>query len=172
MIRKNYSRRVFLIEVIQNEKVLGYYAGKDWDNSVVIKGLHGAMIIKKEKGVSHIVNNLERFYCDLYSFKVTEAIESQTIIFYDEYEKEKDAKPLYAIRVKEKTDLLAEACFVSEIDKNEGTFNMTFAIEKAMLLGEKNSWKACKFLSERYNKVYKFYQEEFFVKKESTIELR
>ena len=86
MIRKNYSRRVFLIEVIQNEKVLGYYAGKDWDNSVVIKGLHGAMIIKKEKGVSHIVNNLERFYCDLYSFKVTEAIESQTIIFYDEYD--------------------------------------------------------------------------------------
>jgi hypothetical protein len=57
-------------------------------------------------------------------------------------------------------------------DKNEGTFNMTFAIEKAMLLGEKNSWKACRFLSERYNKVYKFYQEEFFVKKESTIELR
>ena len=68
--------------------------------------------------------------------------------------------------------MLAEACFVSEIDKNEGTFNMTFAIEKAMLLGEKNSWQACKFLSERYNKVYKFYQEEFFVKKESTIELR
>ena len=57
MIRKNYSRRVFLIEVIQNEKVLGYYAGKDWDNSVVIKGLHGAMIIKKEKGVSHIVDS-------------------------------------------------------------------------------------------------------------------
>ena len=102
MIRKNYSRRVFLIEVNQNEKVLGYYAGKDWDNSVVIKGLHGAMIIKTEKGVSHIVTNLERFYCDLYSFRVTEAIESQTIIFYDEYDQRKRCETIFCYKGKRK----------------------------------------------------------------------
>ena len=29
MIKKNYGRKVFLIEVSLDNKVLGYYAGKD-----------------------------------------------------------------------------------------------------------------------------------------------
>ena len=171
MIRKKSCRRVFLIEVCQNDKVLGYYAGKDWDNSVVIKDLSGAMIIKTEKGISHIVTNLEKRYSDIYSFRVVEAIESQTVVFCDEYDIVNGAKRFFAILVKDKADLLTDGCFVSEIDKNEPNFKTTFAIEKAMLLGDRNSLKAYRFLSSVFHEKYKFYQEKIYVKKESSIEL-
>ena len=37
MIKKNYGRKVFLIEVSLNNKVLGYYAGKDRDYRIIVK---------------------------------------------------------------------------------------------------------------------------------------
>ena len=48
MIRNIYSRNVFVIEVSQADNVLGFYAGKDRNYSIVVKSLNDAMVIKTE----------------------------------------------------------------------------------------------------------------------------
>ena len=171
MIRKIYSRNVFVIEVSQADNVIGYYAGKDRNHSIVIKSLNDAMVIKTEKGIRHILTNLEINNGTDYSFKVVEAVENQSTFYYDEYDNVKKLKPVYIIKVKEKSDALSEPGYISDVDFKEGSFKHSYAIEKAMKLGENRSLKTYKFLVERFSEMYDFYQETVFVKKERTIEL-
>ena len=84
MIRKSYNRNVFVIEVSQADRILGYYAGKDRNYSIVVKSLNDAMVIKTEKGIRHILTNLDINYGTDYSFKVVEAVENQSTFYYDE----------------------------------------------------------------------------------------
>lgn len=172
MIRKSYYRNVFVIEVSQADNVLGYYAGKDKNYSIVVKSLNDAMVIKTGKGIRHIFTNLENNYGSDYSFKVVEAVENQSTYYYDEYDHVKKLKPVFIIKVKEKSDVLSEPSYISNVDFKEGSFKHSYAIEKAMLLGENRSFKTYRFLVERFSEKYDFYQETIFVKKERTIELR
>ena len=172
MIRKIYSRNVFVIEVSQADNVIGYYAGKDKNYSIVVKSLNDAMVIKTEKGIRHILTNLDINYGTDYSFKVVEAVENQSTFYYDEYDNVKKLKPVYIIKVKEKSDALSEPSYISDVDFKEGSFKHSYAIEKAMQLGENRSYKTYRFLVERFSEKYDFYQETIFVKKERTIELR
>jgi hypothetical protein len=172
MIKKNFRRCVFLIKISKNDKVLGYYAGKDDNCRIVAKGLNDAMIFKTAKGIQHNITNLEKKQGKEYSFKLVVAEETKTTIFYDAYDKVKCIKPLYAIGVKDKSDMLSEAKYVSEVDFKNETFTTTFAIEKALLAGERQSWKTYRFLSKRFHEKYEFYQELIYVKRERTIETR
>lgn len=172
MIRKIYSRNVFVIEVSQADNVIGYYTGKDKHYSIVVKSLNDAMVIKTEKGIRHILTNLEINNGTDYSFKVVEAVENQSTFYYDEYDNVKKLKAVYIIKVKEKSDALSEPSYISDVDLKEGSFKHSYAIEKAMQLGEDRSSKTYRFLVERFSEKYDFYQETIFVKKERTIELR
>ena len=172
MIRKSYNRNVFVIEVRQADNALGYYAGKDRNYSIVVKSLNDAMVIKTEKGIRHIFTNLEINYGSDYSFKVVEAVEKKSTYYFDEYDIVKKLKPVYIIKVKEKSDALSEPSYISDVDFKEGSFKHSYAIEKAMQLGEDRSSKTYRFLVERFSEKYDFYQETIFVKKERTIELR
>ena len=171
MIRKSYNRNVFVIEVSQADRILGYYAGKDRNYTIVVKSLNDAMVIKTEKGIRHILTNLDINYGTDYSFKVVEAVENQSTFYYDEYDNVKKLKAVYIIKVKEKSDILSEPSYISGVDFKGGAFKLSYAIEKAMLLGEYRSLKTYRFLVERFSEKYDFYQETVFVKKERTIEL-
>ena len=80
MIRKIYSRNVFVIEVSQADNVIGYYAGKDRSYSIVVKSLNDAMVIKTEKGIRHILTNLEINYGTDYSFNPQFTMMSTTML--------------------------------------------------------------------------------------------
>jgi hypothetical protein len=136
MIRKSYNRNVFVIEVRQADRILGYYAGKDRNCSIVLKSLNDAMVIKTEKGIRHILTNLELNSGTDYSFKVVEAVENQSTFYYDEYDNVKKLKPVYIIKVKEKSDALSDPSYIRDVDFKEGSFKHSYAIEKAMQLGE------------------------------------
>lgn len=165
MIRKKIIRMVFVIEISQNNKILGYYAGRDEGGNVIIKDFLGAKIIKSEERISHIVANLEKQYGETYSFRVAEVIKRQTKEFYDAYEEVDGAERFFLIMVKGKRNLLAPACFVNEIDWNKPSFKFSLDIEKAMLLTDEKSEKVYKFLSYHFPEEYKFYQVRLFVKK-------
>ena len=47
MIRKSYNRNVFVIEVSQADRILGYYAGKDRNYSIVVNSLNDAINLEK-----------------------------------------------------------------------------------------------------------------------------
>ena len=171
MIRKNYSRRVFVIEISQAGQVLGYYAGKDKDYHILISSLNDAIVFKTEKSVRHNVTHQEKYDDETHSFRVVEADEIQSTIYYDEYDNVRKLKPTYVIRVKDKSDILSEPSFVTNFDTKEETFKHSYAIEKALAFGEPRSWKLFRFLQERFSDRYDFYQEPVFIKRERNIVL-
>ena len=83
MIKKNYGRKVFLIEVSLNNKVLGYYAGKDRDYRIIVKGIDDAMMFKNEKSVRHNVAHQERYNKNDNSFK--SSLNFEKAILFGEY---------------------------------------------------------------------------------------
>ena len=76
---------------------------------------------------------------------------------YDEYDNVKKLKPVYIIKVKEKSDALSEPGYISDVDFKEGSFKHSYAIEKAMQLGEIRSSKTYRFLVERFSEKYDFF---------------
>ncbi|WP_288280433.1 hypothetical protein [uncultured Prevotella sp.] len=163
MIKKNYGRKVFLIEVSLNNKVLGYYAGKDRDYRIIVKGIDDAMMFKNEKSVRHNVAHQERYNNGGFVFRAIEAEETKTKIYYDEYDNVEQMNALYTIRIKVKSDMLLEPGYLSEYDKNDNSFKSSLNFEKAILFGEYRINKMLYHLSRKYAEKYVFFFDRLFV---------
>ena len=172
MIRKSYSRRVFVIEISQNGVFLGYYAGKDKDFRIHVRSLNDAIVFKTEKSVRHNVAHQEKYDGGKYSFKVVEAEETKSTIYYDEYDGVKRMKPVWVIMAKNKSDVLSEPRYVCDIDLKKENFKLSYDIEKAKRMEERILDQTTCLLSKRFSEQYEFYQETIFVKEERVLVLR
>ena len=172
MIRKSYSRRVFVIEISQNGVFLGYYAGKDKDFRIHVRSLNDAIVFKTEKSVRHNVAHQEKYDGGIYSFKVVEAEETNSTIYYDEYDGVKRMKPIWVIMAKNKSDVLSEPRYVCDIDLKKESFKLSYDIEKAKRMEERILDQTTCLLSKRFSEQYEFYQETIFVKEERVLVLR
>lgn len=171
MIKKNYGRKVFLIEVSLNNKVLGYYAGKDRDYRIIVKGIDDAMMFKNEKSVRHNVAHQDRYNNGGFVFRAIEAEETKTKIYYDEYDNVEQMNALYTIRIKVKSDMLLEPGYLSKYDKTDNSFESSLNIEKAIMTGEYGSNKMLYHLSRKYEDKYVFYVDRLFVEKNRNIRI-
>ena len=171
MIKKNYGRKVFLIEVSLNNKVLGYYAGKDRDYRIIVKGIDDAMLFKNEKSVRHNVAHQERYNNSGFVFRAIEAEETKTKIYYDEYDNVEQMKALYNIRIKVKSDMLSELGYLSKYDKHDNSFESSLNIEKAIMSGQYRINNMLYHLSRKYADKYVFYVDRLFVYKNRDIKI-
>ena len=171
MIRKSYSRRVFVIEISQNGAFLGYYAGKDKDYRILVKNLNDAIVFKTDKSVRHNVAHQEKYDGGIYSFKVVEAEETKSTIYYDEYDGVKRMKPVWVIMAKNKFDMLSEPRYVSDVDLKNESIKLSYDIENAKRMKERKLYRTTCLLSKKLSEQYDFYQETIYIKRERALVL-
>lgn len=173
METKVYRRKVSVIEVHKDSEFLGYYTGRDRNDKLYYdKNLSNAMVIKTVKGIEHILYNLNKFHGSEFIFIAVCCSETFSSTYYDEYDDcdHSNLNTKQVVRVKYLADPLSEPTYLSDYNKAENTFAVSFDISKAVMLG-KRGFGICRRLSQQYGDKFNFYQEPIFLKKERNIAL-